>query len=143
MENPTARGFISTSRKFIGISMNDAQQITEFRELHDRCDKLTQAVNTLTSAVSSHILKIRAYENIINDSWFLTRWLSQRKIEKEMTAINQIEGDLRNQEMRSRKRRFQEEEERLQNKADEQARNKLTTKREKQFLRLQKTGKEI
>ena len=120
--------------------MNDAQQIIEFKELHDRCDRLTQAVNTLTSAVSSHILKIRAYENVINNSWILTRWLAQWKIEAEMVKINELEGELREHEMKLRERALQGEEERVKAAAEEQARMKLTAKRTKQFNRLRRKG---
>ncbi len=120
--------------------MNDAQQITEFKELHDRCDRLTQAVNTLTSAVSSHILRIRAYENIINNSWILTRWLAQRKIEAEMVKINQVEAILRDNATRVQRRLIQEEEQRIKAEVAEAARNKRTDKRTRQFKRLQKKG---
>lgn len=118
--------------------MNETQLRIEFLELHERCDQLYQAVNTLTSATSAHILRIRAYENIINDSWILTRWFAAWRIEKEMAAINEIESELRNEEMRARQRLFQVEEERVKEEAAKQARIALTEQREKDHKRLLK-----
>jgi len=120
--------------------MNDAQQILEFKELHLRCDKLTQAVNTLTSATSSHILTIRAYENIINGSWILTRWFAQWKIEAEKVKINDLEAELRNIEMRQQERALREVEEQIKTKAAEKDRATLTGKREKQFKKMVRKG---
>jgi len=116
--------------------MNETQLRNEFLELHERCDQLYQAVNTLTSATSAHILKIRAYENIINDSWFLTRWFAAWKIEREMNAINKIESELRDLEMRERQRLLLIEEERVKNEAAELARTERTEKRAKDHNRL-------
>ena len=75
--------------------MNDVQQIGEIRNLHNRCDDLSNAVSTLTQAVSEDILRTRAYENIINGSWLLTRFFPQRRIVKEMNRIDDAEGKLR------------------------------------------------
>ena len=118
--------------------MNEAQIRSEFLELHERCDKATQAINTLTSATSSHILRIRAYENIINDSWFLTRWLAQRKIEAEMVKINEAEAILRDKQMRQQARLLEQETARLETEAAEKQRNKKTDLRHKEALRLVK-----
>ena len=118
--------------------MNDAQQLHEFKLLHNRCDDQVLAINTLTEAVSANILKIRAYENLINGSWFLTRWLSARRLEKEMNAVNDLEGKLLQQEIRIREEILQTEKVRVEDEAAEQAREKKTAEREKEANRLVK-----
>ncbi len=122
--------------------MNDAQVMHELKVLHQRCDNQTNAINTLTRAVSADILKIRAYENLINNSWILTRWLSVRKVEKEMVAINEVESELLAQEVEIREAIHQQEKDRLEGETAEVARGKQTNQREKDAARLvRKAGK--
>ena len=130
------------NRTKIGKHMNDAQVIHELKVLHQRCDNQTSAINTLTRAVFADILKIRAYENLINNSWILTRWLSARKIEKEMVSINEVESELLAQEVKIREAFLQQEKDRAEEEAAEAAREKKTNQREKDAARLvRKAGK--
>ena len=75
--------------------MNESQLMGEMRALHNRCDDLSNAVSTITQAVSEDVLRTRAYESIINRSWLLTRFFDQRKIVAEMNRIDDDEGQLR------------------------------------------------
>lgn len=116
--------------------MNDAQTIYELRLLHRRCNEQVQAINTLTQAVSANILRNRAYDNLINNSWILTRWLSARKLEREMKSINDLEGELLQQENKIRETLLQREKVRIEDETAEQARGKKTGQREKEAARL-------
>ena len=118
--------------------MNEARLMKEFRELHKRCDNQTAAINSLTSALSYHILLIRAYENVINRSWWLTRWLSQKRIQLEMDRVNTIEGKLRDEEVRLRERAIRYQEQAAEKKAAEVARNKKTAKRRQELKALER-----
>lgn len=118
--------------------MNDAQVIYELRLLHRRYEEQVQAINTLTQAVSANIIRNRAYDNLINSSWILTRWLSARKLEKEMEAINKLESNLLQQENEIRKVILHQEQVRVEGEAAEQAREKRTDQREKEARRLVK-----
>lgn len=122
--------------------MNDAQVIYELRLLHSRCDEQVQAINTLTSAVSANIIRNRAYDNLINNSWILTRWLSARRLEKEMVAINEQEQGLLKQEIKAREVVLDRAKDRVVSEVAEQARVKKTHQREKDASRLvRKAGK--
>ena len=134
--------FTHPDRAKIGKHMNDAQVMYELRLLHQRCAEQTQAINTLTQAVSASILRDRAYDNLINSSWILSRWLSARKIEKEMIAINDLEANLLQQEIRVREAILDSEKDRVEGEAAEAAREKQTDEREKEARRLvKKAGK--
>ena len=121
--------------------MNDAQQIGELRNLHNRCDDLTVALSTLTQAVSEDILRTRAYENIINGSWLLNRFFSQRRIVKEMNRIDGAEGKLRvTQADREHRAVINQKVEQAKAKLEANA-QKRVDKREKQLTReLKKNG---
>jgi len=124
--------------------MNDAQQLYELKLLNRRCNDQVAAINTLSQAVSANILKIRAYDNLINGSWFLTRWLSARKLEKEMESINELESELLQQEVSIREAILQNEKDRVEGEAAEAARLKNTAKREREAARLaRKAGAEV
>ena len=105
--------------------MQDAQQLYEFQQLHKRCDDLAAANNVLTDATSEMLLRIRAYENKINNSWILTRWLSQAKIVREMKRVDDMEGMI-NQTQADREERAKVQQQIIDSKAK---RDKATKKR--------------
>ena len=115
--------------------MQDAQQIFEFKALHDRCDDLSSGINVLTDAVSDLLLRVRAYENIINGSWFLSRWLGQMKIIREMKRVDDMEGLLNKTQAEREQRAAQQ----IRIEQSKQAREKVISqrldKREKQLKR--------
>lgn len=129
------------NRAKIGNCMNDAQQMYEFKIIHRRCNDQAEAINTLTQAVSANILRERAYDNLINGSWILTRWLSARKLEKEMESINELERKLHQQEISVREAILQNEQVRVEGEAAVAAREKKTNEREKEARRLVKKAR--
>lgn len=124
--------------------MNEVQLKHEFKLLHDRDDQTTSAINSITEVVTELVLRVRAYENIINRSWWLTRWLMQKKVVAEMHKINDVEGMLRKVQMERIERSVEQEKIETQNIKDEEKREvtagKRTNKRLSQLRRSHKKG---
>lgn len=118
--------------------MNEARLMHEFRELHKRCDNQSAAINSLTSSISYQILLIRAYENIINQSWWLTRWLSQKKILREMKRVDDLEGKLREQQVRLHERAIRRQREITEKEDEKTARDKATGDRHRELKKLKR-----
>lgn len=120
--------------------MNDATIMNELKILHGRCSDLTQAHNVMQQMLSDSLLKIRAYENIINRSWFLTRWLSQRKILTEIARVNVVE-DMMYKAQEGRDSRALEQAQQIKTEEKNKLINdKRVAKNEKNFLRKNKNG---
>lgn len=115
--------------------MNDAQQIVEFRNLNKRCDDLTIGNNVLTDAMSEVLLRVRAYENLINNSWVLTRWLAQWKIVREMKRIDGMEGLINKTQADRDKRAVDQEATEKVRAVREKAANDRVDRREKKHRR--------
>lgn len=121
--------------------MNEARIMYELRDLHKRCDNQSAAINSLTSALSYQILLIRAYENTINQSWWLTRWLSQKKILREMKRVDDLEGKLRDQQVRLKERAIRRHQQIVEKKDEEAARNKATGDRRRELKKIKRRQK--
>jgi len=88
--------------------MKDSTQISEFKQVHARIDELVEAQNLMTEHVSGAMLRNRAYDNLINRSWVLSRFLSNKRMFKEMTMINEAEVTIRTEEERIKNRNQRE-----------------------------------
>lgn len=127
--------------------MTEAQILHELRLLHDRCDTATSAINTLTREASENMLRVRAYENIINRSWFLTRWFAQWKIVREMNQIDAEEGKLRQAREEREERAIEQQrivdEREAKEAAGAKAADGKTDKREKKLDRAIRKGEDV
>ena len=56
----------------------------EFVEAHKRMDQLTDSNNANTDATIESMYRIRAFENLINRNWLLSRILGVRKVNDEV-----------------------------------------------------------
>lgn len=108
--------------------MNDATIINELKLLNQRCNNLTIGHNTTVEHVVELLLVVRAYENLINNSWIMRLFLKREKVDKMVNLISEIEKKINNEKMRVIEQAKADE-------RDEKERTKTVDKREKEAKR--------
>ena len=88
--------------------MKEATIINEFKQTYGRIDELADGMNIMTDHVSGLLLRCRAHDNLINRSWILSRFISHRRVVKEMVRINEDEIYIRKEEARIKARNARE-----------------------------------
>lgn len=77
--------------------MQESQLLSELVELWKERERLVTANNMMVNAYSDLVVRFRAYENLINRSWFLRIFLRLPRVEREIERIHQIEAELKGQ----------------------------------------------
>lgn len=75
--------------------MKEAQLMTELAAVWRERERLTTANNMMVNAYSELVVRFRAYENLINRSFFLRLFLRLPRIEREIERINIEEVSLK------------------------------------------------
>lgn len=124
--------------------MRDATIIHEISGVQGQVDKLGQASNVQTDALSEIIVQIRALFNLINDSWILSVIfkLGAPTLVAEMKRINETDSKQRQELYAEADRKKQMEsqvaaEAEIHQKKQDELNHKVT-KRERQLKKLEK-----
>ena len=124
--------------------MRDATIINEIAGVQGQIDKLGQASNVQTNALSEIIVQIRALFNLINDSWILSVIfkLGAPRLVAEINRINETDVRQRQELKAEAERKKQMESQVVAEAAAEQKKqdvlNHNVTKRERQLKKLEK-----
>ena len=124
--------------------MRDATIIHELTGVQGQIDKLGQASNVQTNALSEIIVQIRALFNLINDSWILSVIfkLGAPTLVAEMKRINETDAKQRQNLNAEAEKKKQMEAKIAEEAAAEQKKqdvlNHKVTKRERQLKKLEK-----
>jgi len=82
--------------------MRESQLIHELAELWTELERLKMAHNMLVHSYADQNVRLRAYENLINKSYFLRIFLRLPKIEREINRIDIEEASLKGLKARIR-----------------------------------------
>ncbi len=80
--------------------MNDATIINELKLLNQRCNNLTIGHNKAVEHTVELLLVVRAYENLINNSWIMRLFLKREKVDNMVDVIGKIEKAINDEKIR-------------------------------------------
>lgn len=80
--------------------MKEFQLYTEFHELHKRVDDITDANNQIALFDNKLNIRLRAFENLINQSWLLRKILGVKKFDVELARVKEEEALARSEKLK-------------------------------------------